>query len=83
MLLFITKRSSIMFGSRKSKEQRLELEVQVIKQKGNVRPGRLARVLGKSRGLIERDLADLEERGIKLCEDAHGRLSLFERGEDK
>jgi DeoR/GlpR family transcriptional regulator of sugar metabolism len=70
-----------MFGSKQSKNQRLAQAMHVIQQKGQVKRGRLARLLGKSRGLIERDLADLADRGVMLCEDDHGRISLYEPDE--
>jgi hypothetical protein len=46
-----------------------------------VKRGRLAHLLGKSRGLIERDLADLADRGVMLCEDGQGHISLYEPDE--
>ena len=39
-----------MFGAKRSKEQRLELKVQVIKQKGNVKRGDWLMFWARARG---------------------------------
>ena len=70
-----------MFKSKmkQSKTERHAKEVELIRQVGEIRRGQIARRLGKSRTLVNRDLADMERSGVMLCEDERGRISLFEK----
>ena len=70
-----------MFKSKmkQTKTERHAKEVELIRQVGEIRRGQIARRLGKGRNLVNRDLTDMEGNGVMLCEDEHGRISLFEK----
>jgi DNA-binding IclR family transcriptional regulator len=69
-----------MFGTKQSKEQRLEQFVDLLEQHPNgLPPIEIARRLGVERSTIHRDLVALEERGVLLAEDKRARVSIFRR----
>ncbi len=68
-----------MFGSKADKAERLARAAAVIGDRGEITAGELARRLGVPRSTVARDLASAEARGMLLCEDGRGRISLFER----
>jgi len=65
--------------TKQTKTERHAKEVELIRQAGEIRRGQIARRLGKSRNLVNRDLTDMEGSGVMLCEDECGRISLFEQ----
>ena len=69
-----------MFGSKQAKKDRLAQVAHTIEANhDNITSAQLAQQMGRSRSALARDLADLEARGVKLCEDERGRLSLLAR----
>jgi len=66
-----------MFGTKEQKRERLFQLVEMVQAHPGISQAKLARVLGVNRSTILRDLAELEEMGIRLWEDA-GRLYLAE-----
>ncbi len=67
-----------MFGSKQSKQQRLERYAELL-AKEPLTAAELAYRLGVPRSTVIRDLPLLEERGLLLTEDQEGRLHLFQR----
>lgn len=64
-----------MFGSKQSKVERLDEEIQLLEEE-ELSPAQLADRLGVPRSTVLRDLPALEERGFLLQEDESGRLTL-------
>ncbi|HEU5100801.1 MAG TPA: HTH domain-containing protein [Roseiflexaceae bacterium] len=64
-----------MFGSKDGKVDRLEQEVELLKEEA-LRPAQIAERLGVPRSTVMRDLPAIEDRGILLQEDEDGRLSI-------
>lgn len=64
-----------MFGSKQSKVERLDEEIQLLEEE-ELSPAQLADRLGVPRSTVLRDLPALEERGFLLQEDENGRLTL-------
>ncbi|MBS1968290.1 MAG: helix-turn-helix domain-containing protein [Chloroflexi bacterium SZAS-1] len=64
-----------MFGSKQSKVERLDEEIQLLEEE-ELSPAQLADRLGVPRSTVLRDLPALEERGFLLQEDENGRLAL-------
>ncbi|MBU0703193.1 MAG: helix-turn-helix domain-containing protein [Chloroflexi bacterium] len=65
---------------RRPNQGRLDRYEEVVPEyPGNIRPSRVARLLGVPRSTVQRDLPALEERGTLLIEDGRGLLSLFRR----
>ena len=63
---------------RRPNQGRLDKYEEVIPEyPGNIRPSRVARILGVHRSTVQRDLPALEEQGTLLMEDGRGFLSLF------
>lgn len=65
-----------MFGSKREKQERLEREIALLTQYGDLSVAELAEQVGVPRKTIYSDLVELDRRGILLQED-QGRLSLF------
>ncbi len=64
-----------MFGSKDEKQNRLERMVDIIaKSPQGITQAALARLLGVGRSTVNKDLAALEKRGVRLSEDRRGRL---------
>ena len=57
-----------MFGDKKEKQTRLQREVQVIRQRGEVTQIELAREMGVSVDAIADDLTTLSEQRVPLCQ---------------
>jgi DeoR/GlpR family transcriptional regulator of sugar metabolism len=68
-----------MFGSKQSKEERLEQEVELL-EKESLSPAQIAERLNVPRSTVTRDLPVLEDRGVFLQEAADGKLSIFRKG---
>jgi Mn-dependent DtxR family transcriptional regulator len=69
-----------MFGKKNDKQTRLEKLATLIEETpGGVTQADLARELDVPRSTVLKDLPLLEEAGVMLAEDAHGRLTLFGR----
>ncbi len=69
-----------MFGSKKSKKQRLDKVVGLLENHpAGLTQSELAQQLRIRRSTVHRDLAALETRGVLLAEDPRGRISLFRR----
>ena len=68
-----------MFGSKQSKQERLEQMAQVIERHPGITQAELARQMRMPRSTVKRDLPAMEKAGILLSEDLCGRLALFER----
>lgn len=68
-----------MYGDKEQKNNRLNQMVAIIRQAGNITQTALARMLGVSRSVVNKDLVTLHRRGIRLAEDGRGRLSLPDR----
>jgi len=60
--------------ARKTGKQRVEMIAQAVQSNPGKRAGYIARRLGLSRSSVRRALPALEEAGILLAEDGHGRL---------
>lgn len=70
-----------MFGNKRKKARRLETIGELLGGSDGLTQAQLARMLGVSRGTINKDLAILQERtGILVSEDDRGILRLFCRG---
>ncbi len=67
-----------MFGSKQSKQQRLNQEIELLETYGELSVAELADQLGVPRKTIYSDLPELEARGVLLQED-NGRLSIFRK----
>ncbi len=67
-----------MFGSKQSKEVRLEQEVELLEQE-SLSPAQIAERLNVPRSTVTRDLPVLEDRGVFLQEAEDGKLSIFRR----
>ncbi len=65
--------------ARKVDEKRLDNIVEAIQTYPARRPGWLARRLGVDNKTMMRALTQLEDRGVLLDEDEHGRVSLVGR----
>lgn len=65
-----------MFGSKQGKRERLDQYEQLLSEE-ELTATELAALLGVPRSTVQRDLPELEERGIRLEEDERGRLHLF------
>ena len=64
-----------MFGNKQEKQGRLARIAELVAHApSGLSQADLSRVLGVTRGTINKDLAALEEKGIRLAEDDHGRL---------
>ena len=64
-----------MFGSKDEKQNRLERIVEIIvKSPAGITQATLARLLGVGRSTVNKDLAALEKRGVRLSQDRRGRL---------
>lgn len=64
-----------MFGNKDEKQNRLDRMVEIIaKSPAGITQAALARLLGVGRSTVNKDLAALEKRGVKLSEDWRGRL---------
>jgi uncharacterized membrane protein len=64
-----------MYGDKLQKDKRLQQIVEAIREAGNgVTQAALARIVGVSRSVINKDLVTLHERGVRLGEDEEGRL---------
>jgi Mn-dependent DtxR family transcriptional regulator len=64
---------------RRAKQKRLQAIYRAVQQDPGIRAGRVARMLNIPRSSVTRVLPLLEERGLLLSEDAHGRLRVFRR----
>jgi predicted ArsR family transcriptional regulator len=60
--------------ARKTSNQRVERIAQAVKSNSGKRAGYIAQKLGLHRSSVTRALPALEEAGILLTEDDHGRL---------
>ena len=60
--------------ARRTSTRRLERIAQTVQSNPGKRAGYIARKLGLSRSSVTRALPSLEEAGILLAEDGHGRL---------
>jgi len=60
--------------ARKAGKQRVEMIAQAVQSNPGKRAGYIAQGLGLSRSSVIRSLPALEEAGILLAEDNHGRL---------
>ena len=67
-----------MFGSKRAKTERLEREVILLEQYGELSVNELAEKVGVPRKTIYSDLVELEARGVFLQED-RGKLSISHR----
>jgi predicted DNA-binding transcriptional regulator YafY len=67
-----------MFGSKQGKQERLAQYRELLSEE-ELTQAQIAKRLGVPRSTVLRDLADLDEQGIKLDEDECGRLRLFRR----
>ncbi len=65
-----------MYGNKQNKKQRLTLVQRLIGALAPVSQAELARRAGVGRSTINKDLKALDKRGIRLCEDQRGWLSL-------
>lgn len=65
-----------MFGSKQGKQERLAQYQELLREEA-LTPAQLAARLGVPRVTVLRDLPELDAHGVKLDEDAHGRLRLF------
>jgi predicted DNA-binding transcriptional regulator YafY len=64
-----------MFGNKDEKQNRLERMVEIIaKSPAGITQAALARLLGVGRSTVNKDMATLEKRGVRLSEDRRGRL---------
>jgi predicted DNA-binding transcriptional regulator YafY len=64
-----------MFGNKDKKQNRLERMAEIIaKSPTGITQAALARLLGVGRSTVNKDLAALEKRGVRLSEDRRGRL---------
>lgn len=69
-----------MFGSKKSKQQRLMKVMSLLTQHpAGLSQSEIAKQLRVQRSTVHRDLTTLEKRGVLLAEDPRGRVSLFRR----
>ena len=64
---------------RKTNVKRIEAIWQTVRREPGARPGRVARRLGIPRSSVLRALPALEEAGLLLSEDDHGRLWSWKR----
>jgi DNA-binding IclR family transcriptional regulator len=69
-----------MFGTKHDKQLRLKREIELIQHHGPLSAAELARKTHVNRNVISRDLADLEQCGYLLQEDASGRISIVTEG---
>ena len=60
--------------ARKTSKRRVEMIAQAVQSNPGKRAGYIAQKLGLSRSSVTRALPALEEAGILLAEDEHGRL---------
>ena len=60
--------------ARKADKQRMEMIAQAVQSNPGKRAGYIAQRLGLSRSSVTRALPSLEEAGVLLAEDGHGRL---------
>ncbi len=60
--------------ARRTSNRRVEMIAQAVQSNPGKRAGYIARKLGLSRSSVIRSLPALEEAGILLAEDDHGRL---------
>jgi len=60
--------------ARKTSDRRVEMIVQAVQSNPGQRAGYIAQKLGVPRSSVTRALPALEEAGILLSEDDHGRL---------
>ena len=67
--------------ARKTGKQRVEMIAQAVQSNPGKRVGFIARKLGLYRSSVTRALPALEEAGILLAEDDHGRLFYVGRRE--
>lgn len=67
-----------MFGSKQAKQDRLERYADLLPHAA-LSPAQLAQRLGVPRSTVLRDLPHLEDQGIHLDEDEHGRLRVARR----
>jgi DeoR/GlpR family transcriptional regulator of sugar metabolism len=67
-----------MFGSKQSKEERLEQLVNLLEDEA-LSAAQIADRLHVPRSTVMRDLPVLEERGVFLQEGDDGKLSIFRR----
>lgn len=67
-----------MFGSKQGKQERLGQYKELLGEEA-LTTAEIARVLGVPRSTVLRDLPELEDQGVKLEEEADGRLRLFRR----
>ncbi len=64
-----------MFGNKQAKLDRLDRIAELLDIYGTLSAAQIADYLQVPRSTVLRDLPKLEERGIYLCEDEHGRIS--------
>lgn len=67
-----------MFGSKQGKQDRLGQYEQLLGEDG-LSQAEIARRLGVPRSTVMRDLAELDDQGVLIEEDAEGRLRLSRR----
>jgi biotin operon repressor len=67
-----------MFGSKQGKQERLA-QYQELLSREELSQAQIAQRLGLARVTVMRDLAELEEQGVRLEEDDSGKLRLFRR----
>lgn len=67
-----------MFGSKQGKQERLA-QYQELLGEEELTQAQIAQRLGVPRSTVLRDLADLEDQGVRLDEDGGGRLRLFRK----
>jgi DNA-binding IclR family transcriptional regulator len=68
---------------RKVRQEKLEEIWKTLQEKPGQRPAEVARRLGMHRSEVTRSLPSLEEAGLYLAEDDHGRLWPFYRRNSK
>jgi predicted DNA-binding transcriptional regulator YafY len=67
-----------MFGCKQGKQERLAQYAALLGEE-ELTQAQIAQRLGVPRSTVLRDLADLEDQGVKLDEDDGGRLRLFRK----
>lgn len=65
--------------ARRTSNRRVEMIAQAVQSNPGKRAGYIAQKLGLSRSSVRRALPALEDAGILLAEDDHGRLSYVGR----
>lgn len=64
---------------RSTSDTRIEEIARVVQEQPGLTSSGIAHVLGVSASSVTRALPAVEEKGVLLAEDDHGRLSLFGR----